>query len=230
MKNKKSGSAAVILVLIVLIMAIILTYAKWLPYVARFLLVKDNIQKADCIVPLGGNLYSRFAKAVELYNQGYARRIVFSVLPEPDENSYSDDVFMLKVYGHKGISRMEFVLLAFEYLGKDSQNIYFTDKRVTSTYEEALATRDFMLKKGFKSLILVTSHYHMKRALMIFNSVFKGKGVTIFTCTAGLDAINPGNWWQKETDVKLVLQEYLSMAQNFIYHFLFKKERTAFDS
>jgi uncharacterized SAM-binding protein YcdF (DUF218 family) len=195
----------------------------------NFLLVKDNIQRADCIVPLGGYLPSRFPKAVELYNKGYAQNIVFSVLPEPSAKSNSEDSVMLRIYGQKEASRKEFALMAFKYYGKGPQNIYFTDRDVTSTYEEAVATRDFMLKKGFKSLILVTSHYHTRRALMIFKAVFKGTGINIFNCTTGLEAINPPRWWQNEIDVKIVLQEYLSIAHNFIYHFVLKKERTEFD-
>jgi uncharacterized SAM-binding protein YcdF (DUF218 family) len=180
-------------------------------------------------VPLGGYLSFRFPKAVELYDRGYAKNIVFSVLPQQRVDSNSEDSVMLRIYGQKEASRKEFVLMAFKYYGKNPQNIYFTDGNVTSTYEEAVATRDFMLKKGFKSLILVTSHYHSRRALMIFKIIFKGTGIKIFTCNVGLDVINPHRWWQKELEVKMVLQEYLSMAHNYIYHFLLKKERTAFD-
>jgi len=215
---------------IIVPLAVILTFPLWLPAIGNFLMVKDNIQKADCIAPLGGYMYYRLPKAVELYNEGYSNKILFSLLPELQGDLADEGSLILKIYGHKGVSRKEFALMAFKYFGKGADNIYFTDKTATSTYEEAVATRDFMLKNGLKSLILVTSHYHARRALMLFNAVFKGTGIKIFNCTSGADSINPVRWWRKESEVKMVLQEYLSMAHNFIYHFMMKKERTAFDS
>ncbi|MDD5292589.1 MAG: YdcF family protein [Candidatus Omnitrophica bacterium] len=211
-------------------LAVIFTFPVWLPEIGNFLMVKDNIQNADCIVPLGGYLYSRFPKAVELYNEGYSDKILFSLLPEPQGDLVDEGSLTLRIYGHKEFPRKESALMAFKYFGKGPENIYFTDRTVTSTYEEALATKDFMLKNGLRSLILVTSHYHARRALMLFEAVFKGTGIKIFNCTSGTDSINPVRWWRKESEVKMVLQEYLSMAHNFIYHFMMKKERTAFDS
>jgi hypothetical protein len=47
--------------------------------------VKDNFQYADCIVPLQGDTYFRFKKAVQLYNQDYAKNIVISIVPEREK-------------------------------------------------------------------------------------------------------------------------------------------------
>ena len=209
---------------------IIISSKIWLSIPANFLLVKDNIQKADCIVPLGGDLYYRFRKAIELYNQGYSENIVVSVLPEQDKGTGDYSAVKMRIYGVKEAPRKEFALMAFKYFKKDPQGIYFTDDRVTSTYEEALATRDFMLKEGFKSLILVTSNYHARRALMLFGSVFKGSGIKIYNCTAGRELMKPRRWWTKEGEVKIVVQEYLSIIHNTIYHLILKKQRTSFDT
>ena len=228
MKNRKNLSTKIVVVVILLTLLII-SSGFWLSLPGRFLLVKDNIQKADCVVPLRGDLYPRLNKAIELYNEGYAKRIVISVLPKRSEDSQDYNEVLLKIYGVDKVSPREFTLMAFNYFGKDSKDIYFTKGNVTSTFEEAVATKELMQEKGFKSLILVTSHYHMRRALIIFKAVFRETGIKIFNYTAGTNLINPNKWWRSEYEVKTVIQEYLSLVHNFIYHFLLKKHRTSFD-
>jgi len=229
-KPKKSGSKIIIIVLVLLIF---LTANSWFPIPAKFLLVKDNIGKSDCIVVLGGDMEPRFKEAIKLYNEGMAENILFSVIPEPeDKGGFGSDpvYFMLGVYGVEQLSQKDLALRAFKYLGKDSKNIYFTDSKVTSTYEEALATKDFMLKKGWRSLIIVTNGYHMRRALINFNLVFNKTGIKIYNCTADKDSIHPEAWWRKENHVKIVLQEYLSIVHNLIYRFVLNKKKTSFDT
>lgn len=229
MKNMKAGTALQLSVLILLII-IIITYGLWLPVPGTFLLVKDNIQKADCVVPLGGEPYFRYKKAVELYEQGYSKNIVVSVTPERQEELREYYNFKYRLLGIEDLSPRELASRGFKYFGKDSHGLYFTDYEVTSTYDEAVATRDLVLKKGFKSLILVTSTYHMRRAMMIFHFVFKGTGVEIYNCTAESVLWNPRQWWLKERDLKVISQEYLSIAYNIFYHFILRKGRTSFDT
>jgi len=228
MKNRRI--IVKIVIFIALFALLIVSWRVWLPIPGIFLSVKDNIQEADCIVPLRGDIYYRFNKAIELYNGGYTKRIVISVLPERSEDSQDHNDVILRIYGVDKVSPREFALMAFKYFGKDPKGIYFTDNEVTSTYEEAVTTKDLMLKKGLKSLILVTSGYHMRRALMIFNRVFRSSGIKIYNYTAGRELINSHRWWLKEDEVKMVIQEYLSIGHNFIYHFLLKEKRTSFDS
>ncbi len=226
-KNNKVKIRIVAYILFFLL--IIISFKIWLPLAATFLLAKDNVGKADCIVPLRGDLYYRFKKAIELYEDGYADSIVISVLPELEKVESDYCAVKMRIYGVNKLSRRDFTLKAFKYFGKDPKGIYFTDQAITSTYEEALATRDLMLDKGFKSLILVTSGYHTRRALMIFRAVFRGSGIKIYNCSAGRELLNPRTWWKKEDEVKFILQEYLSMVHNTIYHFILKKKRTSFD-
>ncbi len=226
--NKKNGNAIKLATVVLIFVLIIVSSSIWLPLPATFLLAKDNVQKADCIVPLGGDLYYRFKKAIELYNKGYAKNIVVSVVPERVRESPEYCSIKLKIYGIQEVSEREFALMAFKYLGKDAQNIYITDDEVTSTYEEALATKKFMLKKGFKSLIVITSNYHTRRAISIFKWVFKGSGIKIYNCNAGSENLSPYCWWQKEGDVRLIIQEYTAFIHNAFYHFMLKKDKSPF--
>lgn len=230
-KPRNDGSALSSLLIAALIIAIaVLTHKAWLPLPARFLVVKDNAQKADCVVVLGGDLYSRFKKTVDLYDAGYARNIIYSVLPESDEGVSDYLNFERKIMGQKKIPQKELALRTFAYFGKDPAGIRFTDGTVTSTFEEAVAAKKIMLKEGYRSMILVTSDYHMRRALMLFGIVFRGTGIKIYTSTAVNPLYNPSQWWRKEREVKTIAGEYLSIFYNLIYHFILGKHRTSFDT
>ena len=227
MRNKK---IIALIILIFLFSIFIITYKFWLFLPARFLLVKDNINKADCIVVLSSDTYFRIKKAVELYNSGYAKNIVVTITPEREKELKEYYEFGYRIFGLKDISNKEIILKAFEYFNKDPKDIYFTEKEVTSTYDEAIAIKDFMLKNNFKSLILVTSTYHTKRALLVFKLVFNKTGIKIYNCTAENKLYNPLRWWEKERDVEKIIREYVAIIYNIFYHFILRKTKTSFDT
>lgn len=228
--KRKNGFIAKPLIFIFLLLLIILSYKVWLVLPAKFLLVRDRIGKADCIVPLRADTYFRFKKAMELYNASYAKTIVLSCELEKEEELKEYYNFDTRILGLKDISSRELALAALKYFGKDAQGVYFTTIPVSSTYDEAAAVKKLMLDKKFKSLILVTSTYHARRALLIFRLVFRGTGIRIYNCTADNKLYNPARWWLKERDVDTVLREYMAIVYNVFYHFLFKKGRTPFDT
>ena len=204
-------------------------YRTWLPAVGTFLLIEDHLEKADCIVPLLSEEYLRFHRAAELVNAGWAKNIVVSVSPEKKKELTAYRNYMLKNKG-KDLSRRDSILKSFRYFGKGPENIHFTKMPATSTFDEAVATRQIVLEKGYHSLILVSSTYCMRRALAIFKWVFRGAAVEIYPVTVPNPACDPEGWWRKESDVKRVGQEYLSLAFNAIYHFLLGKGVTSFDT
>lgn len=226
---QRERRASKLLAFVLFIVLIIVSANLWLPLVGGFLVIPDTVQKADCIVPLQGDLYPRFQKAVSLYRQGYADNIVVSVLPEHKEDSTDNDVVTFRIYGCPLLPQREFALKAFGYFGKDPQGIYFTEGGVTSTYEEALATKKLLRQKGFTSMILVTSAFHSRRARLLFEQVFRGSGITIYYSLAHDGTFNPRRWWYGEGGVRLVIQEYLAMAHNIVYHLIMGKVRTSFD-
>ena len=207
---------------------LVFTFPQWRSFPAEFLLVPDNLQKADCIVVLRGEEYFRLKKAADLYHQGYAKTIALSVLLPKAEFLADYYQFMAKIYGGDKVTPEQFVYDAFKYFGKGPEGIEFTDSAPTSTYDEALMAKQYLLRKGYRSFILVTGTYHMRRALLIYQWVLRGTGIKIFTATGVNDFYNPKQWWRKERDVRRIGEEYLSMIFNFIYHFLLGKARGSF--
>jgi len=217
-------------VFLAVLACVILTYRIWLPLPGTLLLVKDNYEKSDCVVPLGGDEYFRFKKAVDLYKEGFAKYIVFSPSPEREKDWVEFYNFEERVRGLNDVTARDYAIKAFEYFGMDSKNLYLTPHECTSTFDEAEAAKKYLIAHGYKSMILVTSTYHMRRALLIFKLVFKGTGIKVYNCTAKSDILDPYHWWRRERDVKMVFEEYVFTAYNLIYHFLLGKGKTAFDT
>ncbi|WKZ33199.1 MAG: YdcF family protein [Thermodesulfobacteriota bacterium] len=83
-----------------------------------------------------------------------------------------------------------------------------------STYEEAATVRSFVEGRGMKSIVVVSSPYHMRRVSLVFRKAFQGSGIEVgFSPARGFDEGLAG-WWRQEGLVAAVFGEYVKL---FIY-------------
>lgn len=210
---------------------LVVLFPFWIPWPGKLLTVENQIRKADCIVVLRGDTYHRTQQAVELYRAGYAPKIVLSPLSEKETEFWEYQNLRYRILGLEEITTTEYAKRAFQYFGMENlENLEFTPYEITSTFDEALATREWMRQKGYRSMLLVASAYHMRRTLILFGLVFRGTGIQIYPVTAPNPLYHPERWWLRERDVKSVLEEYVSLVFNLLYHFVFKKHVTPFDT
>lgn len=81
------------------------------------------------------------------------------------------------------------------------------DKAAMNTLGNALETRRWVTSHQFRSLIVVTSSYHMPRALAEFAYVMPQVELIPFpVITPRIDA---GVWWKNSTTARLLIGEYL---------------------
>lgn len=86
---------------------------------------------------------------------------------------------------------------SLERAGVPRQKIEELPQTVSGTHQEAVLLRDFSVAQGVRSIIVVTSPYHTRRALWILRRVFDGSGVDVRVVAATPDAATPrpATWW-----------------------------------
>lgn len=79
-------------------------------------------------------------------------------------------------------------------------------KEADNTIGNALETQSFMEDNNFKSLRLVTAHYHMPRSLFLFNQMMPSARIYLYPVTP--DAVDLRNWWKRPNTLSLLAWEY----------------------
>src|SRR3984893_14085323 len=141
---------------------------------------------ADGIVVLTGGS-SRVSDAMELLADGYGKRLLISGVHPT--NAASD------------ISRSL----------PDNQSLLGCcvdlDRSAVNTRSNAAETRRWVHERGFKSLIVVTSNYHMPRAIVELSHAMPDTRIVPF---AGVgDKWRDEPWWTNGATLRLLLSEYV---------------------
>ena len=207
---KHSRFSVKLLIISALIVAILLlfTYPYLLKKIGFFLIFEQEPQKADVIVALNGGDAERSLAAADLYNQGFANLIVLSKGFEPGGNEE-----LRKRMCNDLKNRKIFFQWAIEGMGVPKESFKLIGDGVTSTYDEAIVTKTFVKENGYKSILLVTSKSHSKRAYLTFQSVLNKKEneIKITIIPSSYDNFDPDSWWKKEEHAKLVFDEYVRL-------------------
>src|SRR6202045_2010054 len=141
---------------------------------------------ADGIVVLTGGS-SRVSDAMELLADGYGKRLLISGVHPT--NAASD------------ISRSL----------PDNQSLLICcvdlDRSAVNTRSNAAETRRWVHERGFKSLIVVTSNYHMPRAIVELSHAMPDIRLVPFRVVGEKWRDEP--WWTSGATVRLLLSEYV---------------------
>jgi len=156
----KAGPAKVAVAVLIVYLLIFQSNLVWL--LASPLRITEPARTADAIVvfaagvgetgTVGGGQQERISKAIELYNSGVAPRIIISSGYVFTRHEAAD---MKAVAESSGVPA-DAVLL---------------EERATDTYQNVTFTRDILNQHGWKRIALVSSPYHMRRALMTWHKV-----------------------------------------------------------
>jgi uncharacterized SAM-binding protein YcdF (DUF218 family) len=143
-------------------------------------------RKADGIVVLTGGS-SRVSDAMELLADGYGKRLLISGVHPTNAAS--------------NISRSL----------TDNQSLLNCcvdlDRSAVNTRSNAAETRRWAHERGFKSLIVVTSNYHMPRAIVELSHAMPDIALIPFAVVG--DKWRDEPWWTNGATVRLLLSEYV---------------------
>ena len=138
----------------------------------KILAIVDNdcLSMSDAIILLEGDGFDRFRKAVSLYKQGKAPKIVFS-------GNITD-------YDYGSFPFAEVLPRMLEE-GVPEDDIIHEDKSL-NTREQAVEVVRMAQERGWKKLLLVASHEHQYRAYLTFlREVLDSKsGITLYNAPA----------------------------------------------
>jgi uncharacterized SAM-binding protein YcdF (DUF218 family) len=140
---------------------------------------------ADGIVVLTGGA-SRIADAIELLAAGHGRRLLISGV-------------------NRSTNRSEISRLNPEFAPVVRCCVDFD--RSLNTLGNAVETRRWTEAKGFHSLIVVTSNYHMPRALIEIGHQLPAVTLVPFPVVA--DKLRTESWWGNVATTRLLLLEYV---------------------
>ena len=173
-------------------------------WAARFLVVSAPLEHADAIVVMSGSacLLERTQEAAELYNANVASRVVLT--NDNLRGTWSSAEQRNPFFYER--ARDNLVLT-----GVPQQRIEVIYHPVNSTYDEAQTVRDYAQAQGFRSILVVTSGYHSRRAFWTLQRVFKDSNVQVGmqAVDTGIQTPPPLTWWLHARGWQMVAGEYV---------------------
>lgn len=139
---------------------------------------------ADAIVVLTGGK-GRADVGLRLLKKGNAR---FLILSGVNKDADLDSIYLKLV---SNTERANIIL----------------DKESTSTYRNAVEVRGLMRRLGARSMLLLTSGYHMKRAEYIFRRIMPDD-ISITPCSVASPNFDHSRWWGG-TSLLILLEEFV---------------------
>ena len=193
----------------VLILIVAWSILAWLG--ARALIVSAPLASADAIVVLSGSsaYLERTQKAAELYRDGRAPLVLLT-----DDHTRG---------GWSSAQQRNpfFVERATEELikaGVPAEKIKIVPGVASNTRYETSLIKEYALAKGIRSVLVVTSTYHSRRALRSLRQLFAGTEVAVGLEPAPIGPLTPSPvfWWLQPEGWRTVGVEVVKL----IYYWL----------
>ncbi len=187
--------------------AFVLALAVLAGPIARFLIVRAELARADVVVVLSGSsMYDeRVRHGISVLQEGQAKTIVLT------NDGLRGRWSRRRQANLTSVERARDAILD---AGVPEQQFVVLKPRVHSTFDEAVTVRRFAEAGGIRNVLVVTSPYHSRRALWVFRRVLEPAGVRV-----GIDSPLPGEqsprageWWLSRVGWHSVALEYVKLV------------------
>lgn len=156
----------------------------------NFLVIDEEPVQSDVIVILSGGGIERLVKGADLYEKGYAPYVIIS-------NGAEDNLYA----GLKNLGVPDHAIIL--------------ETKASSTTENALFTKELMEKHQFRSAIVVSSNYHMRRVKSNFIKALANSPIRLIYCSVPSNGYNGEKWWISKENRMATLTEYIKLVGNF---------------
>jgi uncharacterized SAM-binding protein YcdF (DUF218 family) len=182
-----------VLILLLLVLAALTVF--FIDFTYDTFSVRQRELTTDAIVVLTGGR-GRVEEGVKLYRKNHAQWLF---LIGVDPSVRKTDLFREKPGERRGDG-------------------VFLEKVSRNTLENALQARELILAKKAGSIQLISSRYHMKRAVLIFQNVLP-KNIAIYPCPVDSKNLKE-EWWSHGGSFRLLFSEFYKYSL-FRFFFMF---------
>ena len=170
---------------------------------ARALVVDADLSSANAIVVLSGSsaYVERTHKAAELYREG--RALLVWLTDDHTRGGWSSALQRNPYFVERATDELI-------KSGVPAERIRIVPGVASSTRDESLIVRDYASAQGVRSVLVVTSAHHSRRALRSLRQSFAGTPTTI-----GLHAVPASSnalWWLQPSGWRDVAVEYVKLV------------------
>lgn len=167
-------------------------------FIGWYLSPQDPIEKGDVIVTVsGGDNNARIKKTVELYREGWAPTILYSGAAA--EGTVSNAAAMRNISVKMGVPKGDIII----------------EEESEDTIQNAQFSAAIIRKRGYRSMILVTSPYHQRRTMQLFKNEL-GKDFKIINRSAVDEDWRKRGWWKDEEGRFLTIGELGKIFLNYL--------------
>jgi uncharacterized SAM-binding protein YcdF (DUF218 family) len=185
---------------IALLAAVWIARAPILSAMGQWLDVGVPPQRADYAMILTGDENTRPFVAATLVKKGWAQQALATQVKNPpgvaDDAELACNENIRRIMRHQGVPADQFLTLPGE---------------ATTTFDEAQALAAFLETRPDAKVLIVTNHYHTRRAKWIFSRVLPST-VSISMISAPTDNFELREWWKNEKGWGIVTSEYLKIV------------------
>ena len=148
----------------------------------HFLVKVDHVEKSDAIIVLSG-FDGRLEHGIKLFKEGYGDCLILSNSDDFDEETLREHDI--------------------------SEDQVISESHADSTFTNATLTKEIVLEREFKSVIVVTSEFHTSRTRYIFNKVYRDTDVKLIFSGSKNGFFNSKLWWFNFRGIYVVAVEYV---------------------
>jgi uncharacterized SAM-binding protein YcdF (DUF218 family) len=167
-----------------------------LPLLPDWLMVRDAPLPSDLAIALGGDSSgSREAGAARLWREGRAQLVLCS----------GRDLLWQ-------VNEADAMAAHVRALGVPADRI-LRSRAGVSTAEEAERILPIVRARGVRSVLLVTTSPHSRRARLLFRRAWRGTGIRVLSCPVESPYFRRERWWSRVRDRNVILVELLSWVR-----------------
>lgn len=181
---------------LILVSLLVSTAKSWLPAIGHWFFVQTKVANADAIVVLAGGGPERLCHGIDLFKRGLAPELWYTGdKPLETRSDFVDSELALNLALRAGVPKEKVRLLPS-----------------TSTFEDGKTIAALVKERGLKSIIVVTSWYHTRRAAKVLHHCLTGTGCIVYLSSSGGLSFSPDNWWRDEEGLVAVVNEMIKTA------------------